>query len=65
MKEIVATVRPPPPGALSAGETSRAKIATAAVATKSFLIPIPPLPSRFGPSWACEAGTYLKDIGSG
>jgi len=37
----------------------------AAAPTRSFRIPIPPLTVRVGPSWAWEAGTYLKGIGTG
>ena len=62
---IRSTAFPFPPGALSAGETSRPKIATVAVATKSFLIPIPLYPSRRASIGAWEAGTYMKGIGTG
>ena len=70
MLDVAVVVDPPPPLPpplplpASAGETSRAKIATVAAATKSFLIPI--LPCRPGwPFVGMEAGTYLKGIGRG
>jgi hypothetical protein len=65
MNEILATGPTPPPGALNAGVTSRAKIVSVAVATENFLIPIPPTPSPRGGIGAWEAATYLKRIARG